>query len=119
MAASQFILATNVHPGFTTLVAHCNKPTRDSISFFVVFFFLSQVASRLQILCSLSASKHAMISLVSKVMPRKVRILEWPSTFSRASGKPREEHTFLIVTRLCACTHMEDPGGPSIKKSSK
>ena len=115
-AASLYILATNVRPGFTTFVACCNRPTRDSISLFVAFRFLSQVASRLRILCSLSAGRRAIISWVSKVMPRNVRLWEGPSTFSRASGMPRVEHTSLIMVRLRA--HVEDPGGPSIKKSS-
>ena len=50
--------------------------------------------------------------LVSKLMPRNVRISKGPSTFSRASGIPREEHASLIVARLCA--HIKEPGGPEI-----
>jgi len=51
--------------------------------------------------------------LVSKVMPKKVRTSEGPSTFSRASGIPREEYTSLIVARLFA--HIEEPGGPKVR----
>ena len=112
-----YILATNMCPGFTTFVACCNRPTRDSISLFMAFLFLSQVASKLRILCSLSAGRHAINSWVSKVMPKNVQLWEGPSTFSRASGIPRVEHTPLTVTRLCA--HVEDPGGPRVKKSSR
>ena len=115
--ASLYILATNVPPGFTTFVACCNRPTRDSISLFVAFLFFSQVASKLQILCGLSAGRRAIISWVSKVMPKNVRLWEGPSTFSRASGIPRVEHTSLIVARLRA--HVEDPEGPRVKKSSR
>ena len=47
-------------------------------------------------------------------MPRNVKLWEGPSTFSRASGIPRVEHTSLIVARLCA--HVEDPGGSGVAR---
>ena len=116
-AASLYILATNVCPGFTTFVACCNNPTWDSISLFVALFLLSQVAKSLRIHCNLSFGRRVSILLVSKVMPKKVRQCDGPSTFSRASGIPSVEHISLIVHKLWV--QVEDPGGPRVKKPSK
>ena len=101
-AASPYILDTKLLPGFTTFVACCNKPTRDSISLFVALCLCSQLDSRLQILWSFSPGRQASILLVSRVMPRKVRQSDGPSTFSRASGIPKSAHTALIVDKFWA-----------------
>ena len=47
--ASLYIPNTNVHLSFTTLVACCSTLTRDNISYFVIFFLLSQAATGEQI----------------------------------------------------------------------
>ena len=54
---------------------------------------------------------------VSRVILKNVRQADGPSTFSNASGIPKREHTFLIVSRLWA--HTGDSGGPSVRKSSR
>ena len=96
-AANLYILDTKVLAGVTTFVACCSKPTKDKIYHFVAFLRDSRAATWLLIRESLSSGRQASISLVSKVIPRKVRHWEGPSTFSKARDIPNIEQVSLIV----------------------
>ena len=55
--------------------------------------------------------------LVSRTIPKKVRDCVGPSSFSKARGTPRYEHTSLIMLRFS--WQIVDEGGPMVKKLSR
>ena len=83
-----------MQPERIILVACCNKPTRDRISRLVFFLFSQDVIRKL----SNSGHSESLASrlVVSSIVPRKVRIVDGPSTFSRARGIPGLVHTYLL-----------------------
>ena len=75
----------NVLPGFTTLHACCSFPTSDSSSFKVQKFLPSQLAT-------MTSAQSAFLpggidmATVSISIPKKVRVVAGPSSFSGATG---------------------------------
>ena len=57
------------------------------------------------------------MSLVSNVIPRKVKQYEGPETFSRARGILNIEHVFMIAVRFLAL--VVDCWEPMVRKSSR
>ena len=82
--AAVYILPTNVLPHRTALVACWSRPTKESISRFVAFFFSSQVDKVSLIRTSLSSGSQISIRTVSNSIPRKEIVVDSPSTFSSA-----------------------------------
>ena len=95
-------------PHFTTLVACCKRPTTERISPFMAFFLGSQFSISLWMRRSFSFGKWISIQLVSKVIPKKVKLVEGSSTFSRAKGSPSLSHTSVKICKFWL--HVEEWG---------
>ena len=93
----------------TTFVACCRSPTRDRICLFVAFFFCSHLTISLHILTSFSSGSRISILCMSNVIPRNVRQVVGPSTFSKARGTPNSLHTLVNSFKLS--WQVDDPGG--------
>ena len=117
LAAVAYILPTNILPHQTTLVACWSKPTKESISRFVAFFFSSQVDKVSLIRANLSPGSLISIRAVSKSIPRNEIVVDGPSTFSSANGTPRSSHKCVRMSRFC--WHVLEFGGATVRKSSR
>ena len=83
-----YMRLTNDWPGWTTLTACCNNPTKDNISRFVDFLS-SHFAIESRTLYSLSSGSHASKVVVSKRIPKKSKTVMGSATFSMARGMPK------------------------------
>ena len=50
---------------------------------------------------------------MSRFIPKKVKDVEGPSSFSDASGTPKSLHNLVKMSRLSL--HTEDSGGPIVR----
>ena len=88
LAAVEYILATKALPGRTTFVACWRVSTSDRICLFLAFFLGSHVFNNSWILASLSDGSLISMWLMSKIIPRKDRDVEGPSSLLVAKGTP-------------------------------
>ena len=104
-------------PQRTTLAACCSELTVERISRFFAFLrVIHQAISSLN-LPSLASGSLASILIVSSVMPKKGKVVDGPSTFSKARGTPKYLHIWVNISKLC--WQIKEDGGPIVKKSSR
>jgi len=72
----------------------------ESISCFVAFLLYSHDAISLRMRCNFPVGRWASILAVSRVIPKKVRESDGPSTFSVARGIPRKSHNCFMADRF-------------------
>jgi len=89
LAAVAYIRATKALPHLPTFVVCCRDPTREGISRFFAPVWSTHSATSFCDLTSFSCGNLASIVMVSKMIPKKGRAVDGPSTFSKASGTPR------------------------------
>ena len=116
MPTRSIICRRNDLPGLTTRQACCNVPMRDSSSRFVHDFLCHHCPRSAQMRESFSWGRRRTPALVSISMPKNVRCVEGPSSFSRASGTPNSSHVRHIS--YSACAHSSEPAGLNVTKSS-
>ena len=100
LAAVLYILATNIHPGLTTLQACWSSQTSDNICLLVAFFLCSQVESWCLIRLNLSSGSLTCICSVSGIMPKNVKQWDGPSNLSRVRGIPSCSDASIIISKF-------------------
>ena len=96
--AMSIILPRKIRPGRMILAA-CDSFPSDRSSRFFTAFLEDQSANRFCSSFTLASGRRISILAVSKQMPRKVRDVAGPSTFSCSSGKPSWLQVVVIVLR--------------------
>ena len=104
-------------PGGTTLQANASLPMSESRRRFVHVRFPRRSKMALRISVFRSAVMEACMEVVSRRMPRNVREVEGPSSFSTFVGAFMDLQTSFILAMFWE--HIGDPAGPAVKKSSR
>lgn len=102
----------NVRPEWTTLLASCKYPTKDSRSFFLQHLYLIHFSSRACRRCSFSVGSLSSRLTVSMMIPRKVKQVDGPSRFVTARGMFSIAH--MATKRRRLLLHSSVPGAPPV-----
>ena len=113
LAAVKYILEPKALPGHTTFVACWKVPTSDRICLLFAFLLGSHVFNNFWILASLSDSNLISMQLVSKIIAKKDRDVEGPSSLSVAMGTPHSAHKDTNVSMLH--WHTVEVGGSIVR----
>ena len=81
---------TKGHPGCTTAVACWSEPIREQNSLLVQLLRTVQDSSSIWSLDNFSSGRLSWPRMVSSWRPRKVKVVEGPSSFSNTTGMPRQ-----------------------------
>ena len=84
-------------PAGTTFAANKSLPMSDSSSLLVALCLPSQHLISPVSSSSLSGGRRSCLADVSRTMPRKVKAVVGPSSFSGATGMPKWSHTISIL----------------------
>ena len=107
-------LHRNIRLGGTTLLAKASFPSSSRLVH-VRLRFSSVMAMRISDFCSEVIDASMVVE--SRRIPKKVREVEGPSSFSGLVGELMRLHTPFIVSILCL--HIGESGGPAVKRSSR
>ena len=110
-------LHRNIRLGGTTLLAKASFPMTDSSSRLVHVRLPFSSVMAMRISDFRSEVIDASMVVESRRIPKKVREVEGPSSFSGLVGELMRLHTPFVVSILCL--HIGESGGPAVKKSSR